>query len=207
MFALQANTLDAPTLMIQEYNENFLLKKSGRQSQLTDRQVQTYLNRNMRFTSVERVTRMAKLINKLAKENHLPAGLILSVIKVESNFQPWAVSPRGALGLMQVMPETGEWLAKRFNMPWHGPALLLDEQYNATLGVRYLAYLRDKYRGDLKKILSAYNRGPGKVDFDVSEGKSLTLEYYDKIKQYLPRLAQANYQPNFDGRRVVQSVQ
>jgi hypothetical protein len=189
MFALYGKTLDAPTLVVQEYNENFserVLGGSGRNA--LERGIQSYLVKNMQGSNPYRAARMARLILQLARQHHFQPGLILSVIKVESNFQSWAVSPRGALGLMQIMPETGEWLARRYGMRWEGPSTLLDEEYNAVMGVKYLAYLRDKYSGDLKKMLLAYNQGPASLDIAVAEGRNITLTYYDKIRQFFPKL-------------------
>ena len=197
MFALHAATLDAPTLVVQEYSENFLSnvnhKGSHKRSRVAaERAIHSYLEKHMQSASPARIAHLGRVIDRLANRFELPPGLILSVIKVESDFQAWAVSSRGAVGLMQIMPETGEWLASRCGMKWTGPEMLLNEEANLTMGVHYLAYLRDKYEGDLKKMLVAYNQGPAKVDEDVSAGKHLTLEYYHKIKQYLPRLALAS---------------
>lgn len=208
MFALHADTLDAPTLVFQEYNENFLSEakldetkvnrsdKSKRDNKMSkkrfiaaERGIRAYLEKNIKGVSPTRAAKLSKIVLNLSRKHDFQPGLILSIIKVESNFQPWAVSPMGALGLMQIMPETGAWLAGRCGMKWDGPAMLLDEEINATMGVWYLAYLRDKYSGDLKKMLSAYNRGPAKVDLEVAAGRSMTLEYYEKVRQYLPRLA------------------
>lgn len=175
MFALHAHSLDAPTLIVQEYRGKVTLDG--------ERQVSSYLAQQMKGASSAKVTRLGHLITKLAHKYNLSPGLVLSIIKVESGFQAWAVSPRGALGLMQVMPETGEWIARRHDMEWAGPAMLLDEQTNVTIGIQYLAYLKEKYDGDLKKMLAAYNVGPGKVDEDVSEGRNLALAYYHKVRQ------------------------
>lgn len=189
MFALQAHTLDAPTLVVQEYNENFL--KTEAKSLPTEKAIHGYLVKHMRDVPSYKAARLSKLILKLSRQYKFPPGLILSVIRVESNFQPWAVSSQGALGLMQIMPDTGAWLAQRYGMKWEGPVTLLDEETNITMGVRYLAYLRDKYGGDLKKILVAYNRGPAKVDLDVAGGRTLAMGYYLKVKEYFPRFALA----------------
>ncbi|MBI3542349.1 MAG: lytic transglycosylase domain-containing protein [Deltaproteobacteria bacterium] len=189
VLSLHAATLDAPTMVVQEYNEHFI-GHGGRGSANTDNQslakavagVRAYLNEHMSYAAASKVDRLARLIVKLARQHEIPSGLILSVIKVESGFQSWAISPRGALGLMQLMPETGEWLASRYGIKWSGQAILLDEETNILLGIKYLSYLKEKYNGDLRMMLSAYNRGPAKVDEEVSAGKGVgTLGYYRKI--------------------------
>ena len=83
---------------------------------------------------------------------------------VESRFYNFAVSPVGAIGLMQVMPETGEELAARLGIHWVGPQTLFDPTVNVRLGVAYLRELSDRYDGNLPTALAAYNWGPGHID-------------------------------------------
>lgn len=149
----------------------------------------SYLLKHMKDTPFQKVCKLSKLIVKLSKQGGLPVGLILSVIRVESGFQAWAVSSKGAVGLMQLMPDTAEWLAPRIGMRWQGPVMLLDEETNVRMGIKYLSLLKSRYQGDLKKVLSAYNQGPGKVDEDVQAGKSIELGYHEKIKNYFPKIA------------------
>jgi soluble lytic murein transglycosylase len=89
----------------------------------------------------------------------LAAGLI----RQESMFSARAVSPAGAIGLMQVMPETGEILARELDVRSFSPELLKKPEFNVTLGMRYLADQLDAYDGRLPVVLSAYNAGPTRV--------------------------------------------
>jgi soluble lytic murein transglycosylase-like protein len=93
-------------------------------------------------------------IRRAARKYDLPAGLIRSVIRHESNFDPQAKSHAGALGLMQLMPATAREM---------GVGDPLDIEQNIDGGSRYLKKMLDQFDGDLRKALAAYNAGPGTV--------------------------------------------
>ena len=184
VFCVQANAVHAPVLIADSNGNHEIPLLTGKSAQI-EKSILDYLLKHMHGVSQKKASKLARLILNLSKKHDFHPRLILSIIHVESSFQPWAVSRQGALGLMQVMPETGEWLAKRIGMKWTGPAMLFDEKVNLALGVRYLVYLRKKYHGDLKKMLSAYNQGPGKVDIDMAKGRGLALAYYHRVQQHL----------------------
>jgi soluble lytic murein transglycosylase-like protein len=95
-----------------------------------------------------------KLVDSIARQHDLEPSLVDSVIRVESNYNTNAVSPAGAMGLMQLIPST----ARRFgvNDTFH-------PQQNIEGGVRYLKYLMELYHGDERLALAAYNAGEGAV--------------------------------------------
>ena len=101
--------------------------------------------------------------------------LVAAVIKAESNFRPQAVSPRGARGLMQLMPETGRWVAEQLDMLYH-PNYLFDPHYNVRLGTWYLSYLLREFDGNLYLTLAAYNSGEGRVKGWIAGGEVNRLE-------------------------------
>lgn len=96
-----------------------------------------------------------KKINEVTKKYGIDEKLLRSVIKVESAFDPFAVSKAGAMGLMQLMPKTA--LEMGVSKPFD-----IDE--NIEGGAKYLRLLLDKYNGDVTKSLAAYNAGPQTVD-------------------------------------------
>lgn len=175
--ALNAQTSNAPTLILET------------QSEMSEGEVKGYILQHMKGTSPKQVGRLTRLIRKLAKQYKVACGLILAVIRVESGFNTMAVSPKGALGLMQIMPDTGFWLSQKMGLRWQGASqLLLNPELNLRMGVYYLSYLRNMFEGDLKKALSAYNRGPAKVDQEIDRGRTLALDYYHKVNQHLAEM-------------------
>jgi soluble lytic murein transglycosylase-like protein len=94
------------------------------------------------------------VINTISDQHHLDPDFISSVIHAESGFNPRAVSPKGAQGLMQLMPGTASKL---------GVSNAFDPRSNVEGGTRYLSELLQRYNFDVVKALAAYNAGPGRV--------------------------------------------
>jgi soluble lytic murein transglycosylase-like protein len=97
----------------------------------------------------------ADVIAEAADRNVLDRALLAAVAKVESNFNPYAVSPKGACGILQLMPGT----AKRF-----GVKNVFDVAQNVDAGARYLRWLLDRFGGHVELALAGYNAGEGAVD-------------------------------------------
>jgi soluble lytic murein transglycosylase-like protein len=98
---------------------------------------------------------LQQVIDEAARKHQLPVKLLTAIIKVESNFNPRAVSSEGASGLMQLMPSTARKL---------GVTNIFDIKQNIDGGSRYLKKMLDRYEGKLELALAAYNAGPGAVD-------------------------------------------
>ncbi len=114
------------------------------------------------------------LIQKSAERHAVDANLVRAIIQVESNFNPFAVSYKGAMGLMQLVPGT----AHRF-----GVGNVFDPMENVDGGVRYLKYLLGLYGGDLKLSLAAYNAGEKAVE------RHGGVPPYPETLQYVQRIA------------------
>jgi soluble lytic murein transglycosylase-like protein len=98
---------------------------------------------------------LESVLKEAADKEGLTPDLLRAVVERESGFCPCAVSPKGALGLMQLMPETAELLGVRD---------AFDPKQNVESGAKFLAGLLERYGGELPLALAAYNAGPGKVD-------------------------------------------
>lgn len=106
-------------------------------------------------TKLSSANNFEQIIEKAAEKYQLPAKLIHSIIKHESNFNPNAVSRAGAAGLMQLMPRTAQSL---------GVKNAFDPMDNIFGGSKYIRQMLDRYNGDIRLALAAYNAGPGNVD-------------------------------------------
>jgi soluble lytic murein transglycosylase-like protein len=133
-----------------------------------------------RLTSGELDT-LARTIVEEARRHRLEPAFVLAVMHVESRYDTYAVSSKHAMGLMQILPSTGEWLAPQLGVAWHGPQTLFDPSQNVRLGVAYLRQLADRYDGDLVAALAAYNWGPGAIDRRLAVGVGLPKEYPDLV--------------------------
>jgi soluble lytic murein transglycosylase-like protein len=97
------------------------------------------------------------MIRKAAKKHRVPVAFVKSIVAAESNFDSKAVSPKGAIGLMQLMPKTALEYGADPSIP----------EQNIDAGTRYLRVLMDRYsrhHNSLTRVIAAYNAGPGNVD-------------------------------------------
>ena len=116
------------------------------------------------------------IVAQAAQRYGVDPTLIAGVIETESNFNPKAVSPAGARGLMQLMPATARGL---------GVADSSDPLQNVMGGAKLLGQLLDRYGGDVKKVLAAYNAGAGAVD------KYGGIPPYPETQRYVPKVLAA----------------
>jgi len=121
----------------------------------------TSLYRNL--TDETLVRRYAPLIERYAHANRLDAALVTAIIAVESAFDPHAVSPKGAVGLMQILPATAERYGLAPDARQTVADKLRDPGTSLRIGTRYFADLLARYDGGLPLALAAYNAGEGSV--------------------------------------------
>ncbi len=120
--------------------------------------------------------KLARTIHELALESEIDPDVAFGLVRAESSFRTTATSPVGAVGLMQLMPATARWM-----QPGVTRAQLRDPDTNLRVGFKYLRYLMDKYDGNEKLALLAYNRGPGTVDKALKRGRNPDNGYADFV--------------------------
>lgn len=133
------------------------------------------------------------LIVEYAGKYNLDPYFVAAMIDTESDFDDAAVSPDGAQGLMQIMPETAEWIAQKLEVTGYN---MLDPETNIEFGCWYLNFLQNKFSGEEQLMMAGYNAGHNKVDEWLAEGYSkdgLTLDEipYAETKNYVDKVSRA----------------
>ncbi|HXW62302.1 MAG TPA: lytic transglycosylase domain-containing protein [Candidatus Acidoferrales bacterium] len=123
---------------------------------------------------------MDRIVREAAERNNLDPALVKAVISTESGWDPNAVSPKGAVGLMQLIPET----AQRY-----GVNNSFDPAQNIEGGSRYLKALLVRYKGDLTRSLAAYNAGERTVDLNGG------VPAIPETQRYVRKVTNAYFQP------------
>ena len=133
-------------------------------------------HRNARYHSGVTNLELEQAVIRAAQQHHLQPALLLAVMKAESSFNPIVISKAGAVGLMQLVPET----AIR-----HGVRHLYDTNENVTGGAKHLRYLLNRFHGNTRLALAAYNAGEHTVDrYGKIPPYKETQEYVKKVLVY-----------------------
>ena len=133
--------------------------------------------------------RYEETIRQASRENGLEPAFVAGVIHAESRFRPDAESHQEAYGLMQMLPETAEFVQQRSGIKGD----FREPRTNIRLGTWYLGYLDERYRGDERLMLAAYNSGEGTVDAWISdEGFDIARDIpFKETRQYVERSLEA----------------
>ena len=128
-------------------------------------------------------------IVKYSKENNIEASFIASLIKTESRFNKNAVSNKGAVGLMQLLPSTAEWIYEKYYGTDFDEKMLYDPEMNIKIGTKFLAELFEKY-DDKVMVLACYNAGEKVAKSWLKENKSLekTQIEYKETQNYVSKV-------------------
>ena len=134
------------------------------------------IHRKARYHSGVANLELEQAVIRAAQQHHVQPALLLAVMKAESSFNPIVISKAGAVGLMQLVPET----AIR-----HGVRNLYDANENITGGAKHLRYLLDRFHGNTRLALAAYNAGERKMDrYGKIPPYKETQDYVKKVLAY-----------------------
>ncbi len=127
-------------------------------------------------------------ITRYSTEYELDPYLVCAVINAESNFNADVESHKGAVGLMQIMPSTGEWIAGKIGIENFSEAMLTDPETNIRIGCWYLHYLEGLFDGNNDHMIAAYNAGQGKVQDWIETDAALENIPYPETENYLEKV-------------------
>ena len=113
-------------------------------------------------------------------------------MRTESSFKQNAVSHKGALGLMQIMPETAQWIAAKIDIAPLSTKQIMSPQINIRLGTWYLAYLTAEFDARIDLVIAAYNGGPGQINRWLTE-KTWSGHYANRADIPFPETRQFLY--------------
>ncbi len=156
-----ARVLHAKELLGKHYRGSLAQKAEA----ISDLQVTIYndIHKNLPKKYRAQALTLTMTLIAEAQANDLDPVFVMAVIKTESSFNPKARGSHGEIGLMQLKPDTAQWIAEKEDLFWQGPKTLENPVENVRIGITYLALLREQSSGFANKYLSAYNLGLAKV--------------------------------------------
>lgn len=133
--------------------------------------------------------RYKSYIKEYSKAENLNATMVASLIKTESNFNKNAVSKKGAIGLMQILPSTGKWICETYFDFEFDESMLYEPETNIKIGAKYLSYLFTKFDDEVA-VLACYNAGEGVVKNWIGENKMLkkTQIQFEETQKYVQKV-------------------
>lgn len=133
-------------------------------------------------------SKLSHYIVRLARRYKFNPYFIAAFIQVESSFNNYAISPAGAMGLMQLRPFVAESIAEELGLPWNGDETLFDPYFNLEAGVHYLFKLRKSFQNQVVPLITAYNYGPNHIAERARLDRDLPETYYRKVARVLSRI-------------------
>lgn len=140
---------------------------------------------------------VSQLIERYAKEYQVEPAMVSAIIARESHYDPYAESRVGARGLMQIMEDTGKWIAGKLGVKDYGYEHLFDPELNIRFGTWYLSYLSDHFQGNPVMVAAAYHAGMNNVNLwamkFADDERFLTIDQIpkDDTKDYVKKVMNA----------------
>jgi soluble lytic murein transglycosylase len=166
------------------------------------RQIRRWTRQAMKSSPKKVSDAVAKTILAESRRYELDPVFITAVIQSESSFNPRIVGSAGEIGMMQILPGTGEWIAKKNHLPWKGKKTLLDPVMNIRIGAAYFNFLRERFDNQSRLYLSAYNMGPKNVERAL-EKNVWPKEYAQRVmKHYVDFYTELSSEASARGRTL-----
>jgi soluble lytic murein transglycosylase len=139
--------------------------------------IEEYLKSNGRELASREIVRT---LIQISKQNQYDPIFLMAVIKTESQFRPHVIGSAGEIGLMQIKPDTAEWICGKKGIKWKGKNSLKDPHYNIEVGALYFKYLKKSLKSKAASYITAYNTGIGNLNrIPASEVRNHT--YLSKV--------------------------
>jgi soluble lytic murein transglycosylase len=146
-----------------------------------NRYIAAFVKRSNRTLDADQFTNS---LFTISREHSYDPVFLLAVIQTESSFNQFAIGSVGEVGLMQIRPETAEWVCLKNKIAWRGANALKDPEYNMLIGSYYFQYLKVALKSNSLKYITAYNMGLNKLN-RVSD-QLTEYEYFERVvKNYL----------------------
>ncbi len=136
-------------------------------------------------------------VMEFSEEYGVDPALICGVIATESRFDADAKSEKGAMGLMQIMPETGEWIAGKIGIKDFSEEMLTEPAVNIEMGTWYLTYLAKRFDGEADTVIAAYNAGHANAEKWLkdpqysADGRTLSEIPFEETRNYVKKVNRA----------------
>lgn len=151
--------------------------------------ITAFLKKRNKKINAEKFT---QTLMNLSKEQAYDPIFLLAVIQTESSFNANAIGGAGEIGLMQIKPDTAEWIANKKNIKWKGAQALKDPEYNILIGASYFKYLKKSVKSNSLKYVNAYNTGLASMHRMPASGLKKHPYFGKVIKNYLAIYADLN---------------
>jgi soluble lytic murein transglycosylase len=145
------------------YYRHSAVRKAEKRADLTA-EIRRWTKRSMPKAPSKQTRSIASTIMTEARHYDFDPAFLAAVIQRESKFNPKSRGDAGEIGLMQILPDTAEWIAKKYHIEWKGEKTLLNPVMNIRIGAAYFAYLRERFDNHGRLYLAAYNMGVTNVN-------------------------------------------
>jgi soluble lytic murein transglycosylase len=151
--------------------------------------MQTYIFKSLPSKYKDSALEIAVVLAEESERYQIDPVFLIAIIKTESSFNPNARGSAGEIGLMQIKPDTAEWIAEKYGIPWNGSKTLEDPMNNLRIGAAFFDWLRNRFDGKAQMYTAAYNMGAAMVIRLTAEGERPTI---------YPTRVMANYRKAYD---------